>query len=136
MRTDRRGVLGAFGALLVGFSLHAQAAARLDDVTVSDEKEGDAQSSFAADTRKIWVYGELADVPAGARVRSDWIAVKVKGAPPDYKIDSAELAVDGKVNQFNFSLSKPNAGWPVGEYRVDLFINGKLANKARFKVEE
>lgn len=131
----RRGVLGALAGMLVGFSLHAQAAPRLDDIVVSDEKEGEAQTTFEVDTKKIWVYGELAEVPAGAKVRSDWIAVKVKGAPPDYKIDSAEVTVDGKMNQFTFSLSKPNAGWPVGEYRVDLFINGKLANKARFKVE-
>lgn len=132
----RKNVVAAFAALALGLALNAMAAPRLDDVTVSDEKGGDAQSSFAADTKKIYAYGELVEAASGTKVRADWIAVKVKGAPPDYKIDSAEVTIAGKENQASFSLSKPNAGWPVGDYRVDFYIDGKLANKARFKVEE
>ena len=34
------------------------------------------------------------------------------------------------------SLSKPNAGWPVGKYRVDLSIDGKVVGTAHFKISK
>ncbi len=62
------------------------------------------------------------------------IAVKTQVAPPDYKIDSSELVAHAGANDVVFSFSKPDAGWPEGDYRVDLFIDGKPAAKATFKV--
>jgi hypothetical protein len=38
------------------------------------------------------------------------------------------------MNQADFSLTKPNAGWPAGDYRVELSINGKHASTVHFKV--
>ena len=39
------------------------------------------------------------------------------------------------MNNVDFNMSKPNAGWPVGDYRVDLFINGKPTGNAKFQVK-
>jgi len=55
-------------------------------------------------------------------------------APANYKIDSVDLTAGALVNVANFSLSKPTAGWPVGSYRVDLFIDGKPAGHKHFVI--
>jgi hypothetical protein len=74
------------------------------------------------------------DVPSGSRVKSEWIAVKAKGAPPNYKIDSVEMKVGPLMNQVDFHFSKPTAGWPEGDYRIALFINDKSAGEVKFRV--
>jgi len=39
-------------------------------------------------------------------------------------------------NSGDFSLSKPTKGWPVGTYRVDLYIDDKVNETAYFEVEK
>jgi len=39
-------------------------------------------------------------------------------------------------DEASFSLSKPTNGWPVGDYRVDLLIDGTKAKSVAFKVAD
>jgi hypothetical protein len=55
-------------------------------------------------------------------------------APPNYKVDSVENSVAAGSTQYHGALSKPSTGWPEGDYRVDLFIDGKRVQQAGFKV--
>jgi hypothetical protein len=95
-----------------------------------------AQTVFAPDAPKIVLHAQIQDMPKGAKVSADWIAVKTNAAPANYKIDSAtyELDNDMPTGEATFDLSRPNAGWPVGDYRVDVSINGKVVKSPEFKV--
>ena len=106
------------------------------DLKFSDTDDGDVTDTFTPTTPKIFLHAGLVDMPSGTKLTSTWIAEDTHGAaPPNYKIDSVDFAVGGIVNVANFSLSKPNAGWPIGTYRVELFIDGKASGTAHFKVE-
>lgn len=122
----------AFG----GFYHHESQAAspRYADVVLSDSKGGKAMSTFNPQTAKIFLHAKLVDVPTGSRLKSDWIAVKTKVAPPNYRIDGAELKVGALTNNVDFSMSRPNAGWPEGDYRVALFIDDKPAGNVKFRI--
>jgi len=96
---------------------------------------GAAQQVFKPDAPKIVLHAQLLDAPKGTTVAADWIAEKTGGAPPNYKIDSAELTTTGE-DELEFSLSKPTTGWPLGDYRVDLTIGGEQAKSAHFRVAE
>ncbi len=108
---------------------------RYSDIVLSDAKGGAPKSTFKPQTAKIFLHANLVDVPTGAKVKSEWIAVNTNGAaPPNYKIDSVELTVGALINNVDFNFSKPTAGWPAGAYRVDLFIDGKAAGNVKFTV--
>ena len=127
-------IVTAIFALLFAISAHA-GGAKYGALTFSDNHENDdPKSTFATDTPKIFLNAELIDFDGGEKVSGAWIAEKTDAAPPNYKIDSVDLTVGDSMNVATFSLSKPNAGWPVGDYRVDLTINGKPAGVARFKI--
>lgn len=122
-------------AAFLAASAYAAGAPHFSDVTVSNDKDGDAMESFPTDTPKIFVRAGLVDVATGAKVSSDWIAEDTGGvAPANYKIDSVTLEAGMITNVVTFSLSKPNAGWPAGKYRVDLLIDGKPTGVAHFAV--
>ena len=112
----------------------AAASPRYSDIVLSDSKGGPPKSTFTPQTPKLFMHAKLVDVPSGSKVKSDWIAEKTKVAPPNYKIDSSELTISGFMNEVDFNFSKPTAGWPEGDYRVDLFIDGKPAGAVKFKV--
>ena len=107
---------------------------KLTDVVLSEVKDGPGQATFKPSTAKVFIRAKLVDVPPGAKMRSEWIAVKTAVAPPNYKVDSVENTMASGMTRFNGSLGKPTAGWPAGDYRVDLFIDGKAANQATFKI--
>ena len=110
------------------------AAPRYTEMVLSDSQDGAAKSTFSPQTAKIFLRTKIVDAPPGSRLRSDWIAEKTKAAPPNYKIDSVVLKVVPLMNRAGFSFSKPTAGWPEGDYRVDLYIDDKPVEKIRFKV--
>lgn len=122
-----------FGLL---FATAAVSAPHLEGLTVSDSKDGDAVDSFPTTTPKIYGHAGLVDVASGAKIVVSWIAVDTNGAaPPNYKIDSAEFTAGMIDNTATFDLSKPNNGWPIGKYRVEVTIDGKPAGSAKFEVE-
>lgn len=122
----------AFWALAGGDVLAGPPA--LADVVVSEAKDGPAKSTFKPATPKIHLRAKLADIAPGSTLKAEWIAVKAEGAPPNYRIDSVETKVGKGSTRYHGALSKPSAGWPVGDYRVDLSIDGKPATQAAFKV--
>jgi uncharacterized RDD family membrane protein YckC len=113
----------------------AFAAPRFEGIELSDAKVGaKPKQAFKPDTAKIFLNAKVLDAAPGTRLRSDWIAVKAQGAPANYKIDSSEVTTAKGTNQVTFSFSKPTAGWPVGDYRIDLFVDGKPATQVKFMV--
>ena len=130
-------VLPAMTAALLCFASAAFAGEpRIGQMAFALEQSNAAQTVFAPDAPKIILHVQIQDMPKGARVTADWIAAKTNAAPANYKIDSASVELDKDVasSEVTFSLSRPNAGWPVGDYRVDLSINGKVAKSPEFKV--
>jgi uncharacterized membrane protein len=41
----------------------------------------------------------------------------------------------GVATQGSFALNKPNTGFPVGKYRVELYLGGTLAKTLPFTVK-
>lgn len=131
---SHRAVLALFAFF---FAAGVRAAPHFADVTVSDSDDGDAISTFAPNAPEIFLHAGMVDIARGSKVSADWIAEDTGGAAPaNFKIDSATLDTGMLTNVVTFSVSKPNAGWPVGKYRVDLFIDGKTAGAAHFKVSK
>jgi hypothetical protein len=89
---------------------------------------------FGPNTPKIYLRTKLLDMPKGTVLKGEWIAEKTKVVPPNYRIDGVELKVGPLMNTAKFSMTRPNAGWPEGDYRVDLLIDGKPATQVKFKI--
>lgn len=104
------------------------------DIVLSDAKGGAAKNMFKPQTAKLFLNAKLVDVPGNSRLKSDWIAVNTAVAPPNYKIDSHELVAIPGAKAVEFNFQKPTAGWPEGDYRVDLFIDGMIAGYVTFQV--
>jgi CHAT domain-containing protein/Tfp pilus assembly protein PilF len=113
-------------------------AARLGGDSTADYQIVNPDKSFAPDTPQIVCVWQVAGVPAGgATLRAVWIAADTGGAaPPNYHVaeKSYELAQPGQAVG-KFSLSKPNNGWPPGKYRLELYLDDRLAETVPFRVE-
>jgi hypothetical protein len=129
----KRAILLA-SALLAATAAHA-AEPKIGRVALTLPDSQEFTDEFKADAPKIVLHAELLDVPAGSKVGAAWIAAEVDGVEADYKIDAAVVDVgeDG-AEEATFTLSKPDAGWPVGAYRVDIDIDDVAMESADFSI--
>lgn len=81
------------------------------------------QAAFARTTPKILLALAVRAVKPGDSLTAAWIAEKTDGAPPNFTIASIAIPL-GASPTVSSSLSKPDAGWPPGQYRVDVSHNG------------
>ena len=90
---------------------------------------------FRPDSPQIVCVFKMEGAGIGATIRSVWIAEDVgKAAPPNYKIAEKTLTLPF-LNTGTFSLSKPNKGFPVGSYRLEIYAGGKLSKTLKFSVQ-
>lgn len=75
----------------------------------------------------------VANAPEGTKVKASWFTLESTDSKGTL-IDEKEIILGNETDvDFNLSLPRP---WPVGKYKVDLFLNGKLDRSIPFKVEQ
>ena len=115
---------------------HGHGQPRYDALVLTDIKRSDrGKTVFSPDTRRLYLNARLVDVDAGMQAKSEWIVVKSKGVVPNSKIAVSEFRVEMRMGTASFFVDPPEKTWPVGDYRVDLYLNGVKSNSIDFKVE-
>ena len=111
--------------------------AQLGTGITPDFKITGATTQFAPDTPKIYCAWKVEGAKAGTAVRGVWIATDVgKVAPPNFKIDEATFRPPvGAPTVGEFALSKPNRGFPVGKYRLEIYLGDALVKTVPFTVK-
>ncbi|HET7035320.1 MAG TPA: hypothetical protein VFI42_06510 [Thermomicrobiaceae bacterium] len=95
----------------------------------------DPSDSFAPDTAKIYLVFQAHGLPSESHLEAIWIADRVDApVPAGYEVTRSTIAVRGDQTG-NFSLSKPNPGFPLGQYHVDLYLDGTLVGSFPFTIK-
>jgi hypothetical protein len=138
MRTTNLLLIGTF--LSIGL---AGADPRVTDAVLGQDKTDKPNgfeivkpgTVFPPDSPKIVCVFKVEGAGAGMSTKSVWIAEDVgKAAPPNFKIAEKTLALPF-LNSGTFSLSKPNKGFPVGSYRLEIYLGDKLVKTLKFRIQ-
>src|SRR5205085_4581669 len=126
-----------FGLLIGVISI---AAARAGDVeveaTMMTEPHGRELTAYTADAPRLYATFKTKGASDGDKIRAVWIADDVgDAAAKGTKIDEKTLKMEGDTEDGVFSLSKPTNGWPVGKYRVEIYVNDELVTKLKFTIK-
>ena len=116
------------GAELLGKkSLHAFLAAK---------KGGKRTTTFSADVQEINVVWKGEGFQVGDTIQVTWIAEDVGAGSKESEIRRANYKVYKEAEEGVFTLGRP-AGrtWPVGKYRVELYINSSIAEVVKFTMK-
>lgn len=98
--------------------------------TTADPNGGSPTTVFAQD-QVFYAVVQLANAPADTTVKAVWTAVQVEGYDGETYLDEAVLTSgDGALT---FEMSNANL-WPIGVYKVDLYLNDTLDRTLQFEV--
>ena len=97
-------------------------------------KAGEMTEKFLTTDVPIHFIIRLDSVEA-VTVKMTLVAVKAVGLKPETRSVNISFKTDGTQNQVNFDAS-PNGVWAAGNYRADVYLNGKLADSRTFYIEK
>jgi hypothetical protein len=79
-----------------------------------------AGRSFAGETQVVYAVGRLRNVRPPGRVEGRWVHLD-----SDTHLGDTQVELVGDDVEARFSLSRPTAGWPSGQYKFYLSVNGE-----------
>jgi len=129
--------VGVIMVAVLACSLFTGGEMSLENVRTAFDSDGNDLTTVFAPSDVFFVVADLKNAPAGTVVEAKWIAVQIDGYEP------GELIYEQAINDFTdesftgtiyFQLSNDD-GWPVGEYRVDIYLNGTFVGTAAFGVQ-
>jgi hypothetical protein len=109
---------------------------KLLHATLAKNREGEPATKFRADSLKIYTFWKGDALKAGDEVRAVWIAEGIgRTALKDSKITEASTMAYKPDDDGIFSVLRPKGGWPIGNYRCELYVGSKLAETLKFTIE-
>ena len=93
---------------------------------------GEAVTSFQTSDVPIYCVVQL-DTATGSTVKMNFVAVSVPGVKAEMLVVSTSYTTKNGEDRVNFT-GKPRGNWTAGKYRVDVFIDGKLAKNLEFEI--
>lgn len=138
-------VLAVFLCLFLGSNGFSQSeevnknsAVGVEEITLArgdgNGKAGEATDKFVATDVPIFCFIQL-DSEKPATVKMILVAVKAVGLKPESKVVAVSYTTKEKQNQVNFTAS-PDGVWAAGDYRADIYVDGKLAKSRAFIIEK
>lgn len=94
---------------------------------------GDKAENFSPTDVPIYCIVQL-DSMKSATVKMNLVAVKVKGVKPETKVITISYRTNGEQSRVSFK-GAPDGKWIAGNYRFDIFVDGKPAGKKDFEIQ-
>ena len=121
-----------FLILLLSLAACTKTAPQISSTVLTKEEGGSRNTTVFAPTDTFYLIAEV-DGPENTKVKATWTAVNAENVDPNHLIDEVEQSFTGS-NTLTFDLTSDSA-WPVGEYKVELSINGEPNQSLTFHVQ-
>jgi hypothetical protein len=103
----------------------------VQSVTLSKTEGGAAVTAFSSTDRTFYATIELNRIETGLTAKVIWLAVDTT-AGQNIEVAQKEFT-SLLVNVINANIEMPR-DWPIGKYKLDIYLNGSLAKTVEFPV--
>jgi len=108
----------------------------LTNLRMAFDQDGNNPTTTFAPGDIFYAVADLANAPQGTKVEAKWTAVSAADTEPnlEFQTQTLDISEESFSGTIYFQLSN-DEGWPTGQYKVDLYLNGALAQTAEFSVQ-
>jgi hypothetical protein len=104
-------------------------------VSVAADRFGKPTTTFRLNAPEIYACWQGHRLRKGAKVKAAWIAENIgEDFPQDYKVDEASAIAEGPGARGAFTLTRPEDGWAIGDYRVEFYVDDVLVDAVKLKI--
>jgi hypothetical protein len=106
--------------------------ANISEAWTASDVDGEVRTGVFSQSDDFYAFVDLNNAPEDTQLKAIWTGVSIEGEEPNTVINETVFASsDGIVyfQLFNDEL------WPIGSYKVDIYINDSLATTLSFSVQ-
>jgi hypothetical protein len=100
-----------------------------------DSNDTQQTTFFLPSDKTFYCFFDLKYANENTVVKGVWVLVAAEGYSANSEIDSAEIKGGDDNYYFNLDRSPTVDAWPVGTYRIDLYVNGIQVQAVTFEVK-
>ncbi len=138
---NRIPILMAMLALLIvslacNFVTGGSSGKSLKNMRTALDENGENPTTVFSPIDTFFAVGDLTNAPAGTVVVAKWLAVQIEGYEPGeliYEQTISDFTDESFTGTIYFQLSN-DSGWSVGEYKVDVYLDGAFVQSVPFSV--
>ena len=105
--------------------------ANIKDAYLTADPDGGQSTEVFSPDQTFYLVVDLANAPEDTVLKATWIAVEVEDVEPDFVIEEVEIATGLPIVTFDLANEYY---WPIGNFRVDLYLDGELDQSLEFEV--
>lgn len=108
--------------------------ANIANAFMAADHDGTQPTTMFAQDAVFYAIVDLANAPEDTTVKVVWFAVDAENTDPELLID--EVTITSSDGRLYFNLTNaPGQLWPLGQYRVDIYLNEELNTSLEFEVQ-
>ena len=110
--------------------------AGVSNPVLSTDKEGTNVTTTFAPTDTIYLSFDINQVDKGTSFDIKWYALNVSGQDPNTPFFTSNVVYDGSgANKIYAQTNSTTGGFPTGNYRVEIDMNGTKAAEQTFTIQ-
>jgi hypothetical protein len=104
-----------------------------EDVAQPDLVPINIRNQFGSEIPEIHAVILLEELNPDTTLKAAWVSVDAIDVP-NHEIEAVEKVAQQGNATFHTSITKPDKGWPAGNYKLNIYINERLATIATFSI--
>ena len=101
---------------------------------MATDEAGTNRTNVFSPNDDFYVFFDVNDVEAGTNFESRWYALNIEGEDPDTPFQTIDYVYEEGIGNIYFQLTN-DQGWPVGNYKVEIYMNGTEVGEQEFSVQ-
>lgn len=111
------------------------APAGVSNPILSTDEQGTNKTTTFAPTDTIYLSFTINQVDKGTSFDVKWYALNLSGQDPNTPFFTSNVIYDGSSNTMYAHINSTTGGFPVGQYKVAIYMNGSKEAEQTFSIQ-
>jgi hypothetical protein len=127
-------LFAALALLVASLACGTTAPAGISNIQLSTDQEATNLTTTFAPTDEIYVTFDVNEVAAGSGLQIKWYALNIDGQDPETPFTTADYTYNDESSIYA-QIYSTEGGFPVGQYKVEIYLNGAKVGEQQFNIE-
>ena len=106
----------------------------VSNVRMATDVSGETPTTVYSPSDDFFVFFDVSAVETGTPFEGRWYALDIEGEDPNTPFQTLSYNLEEGASTVYFQLYS-DVEWPIGTYRVEIYMNGVKVGEAQFSVQ-
>lgn len=135
MKTKNIFVVLVLLAMLFSLAACSSSTPKVSNFYMAADDQGANKTTTFAQTDAFNLFFDVSGIPNGTPFEARWYVLNIAGKDPSTPFKTMDQNYTSGSTTLRFHLTN-TSNWPVGQYRVDVYMSGNQVGQVQFSVSQ